>query len=744
MLQDLRYAARTLLRNAAFTPAAILSIALGIGAGTAVYSIADTVFLRPLPYPQPGRLPWVGAHYPFAKMEFLGSPDYVAWRRDNHVFENLAATQFAGGQIMLLNAPYPAELHDIRVSANFLRTLGIHPALGRDFTESEENPSGPKVVLLTNRVWQQQFHKDPNIVGRSISLDGSPYTIAGVLPASFEFPVDLKLDILTTLPISPTLSYRDRSVAIWTVYGRLKPSVTISQARADIEHLFAQSRRGMPGMFKGATLNLEPLQQHRIGDANKLLSLLVGAVTCLLLITCANISNLLLAKWSARSGELAIRAAIGAGRARLARQLFTEAGLLTALGTAFGMALAFGLLRSFVHYAGNELPRMSEVTLDARVFGIAFLVAFITTLLFGGLPALQAARLDIQTALQESGRIGLARSYHFAKRALVAAEVALCLILLCGSALLLESLWHLRNDRLGFEPERILALTIPLKGTKLAGSDRAALVNEIMEFARHIPGTEAVSQSECTPLTPGPITRTISRSDRPMPEPFHRGDNIHVCGTDPDYAAAAGLHILRGRWFSEADSQHPNSVAAINEVAARMYFPGEDTIGKQFIRAENGWRTIIGVVSDSKNLGLDAPPAPEAFLNGPVYAESTELQFVIRHIGDPHMLESALAAKLRSMDSGLIAKFEPLTETISQMSSGATFNAVLVGSFALIAFLAAVIGVYGVLASAVTQRTHEIGIRIALGGESHRIFRLVLREGFAPVFVGSPLASWRH
>lgn len=735
--QDLRYAVRSLLHNRAFTVAAILSISLGVGAGTAVYSIADTVFLRPLPYNHPEQLIWVAIHFTKMKMEFLGSPEYVAWRRDNHAFESLAATGRSGGDTMLLNGQDAAEVRYARVSANFLRTLGIHLAIGRDFEGPEELPNGPKAVLLSEHLWEEHFHRDTTLIGKSIEMDGQPYTVIGVLPRGFQFPMDVKIDVLTTLPVSATANWHDRSVMTWAAYGRLKPGVSMAQARAAIAVLFEQNKAGMPApLRRGTEIVVEPLQQHRVGNARLLLSVLIGAVTCLLLIACANVSNLLLARWSARSGEFAIRTAIGAGRMRLARQLLTEAALLTFAGCVSGMLLAFVVLRGFVHYAGNELPRMNEVAADARVFGIGLLLSLFITLLFAGLPSLQAGRLDIQRVLQQSERVGFVAGSRLLKRALIAGEMALCLILLSGAALLLETLWHLRNDRLGFEPEHVLSISIPLKGTKLESGGRAALVSELLDFARHIPGVQDATQTECTPLTAGLLTQTFSRSDRALPEAFHVGDSIHVCGTGPDYAAAAGLRILRGRFFSDKDFDHPNTLVVLNETATHRFFPSEDAIGKQIMGAAGQWRTVIGIVSDSKNLGLDAPAGPQAFYNGMTYPESTKLEFLVRSIGDQHALESAIASKLRFIDSGLIAEFKPVSKTIAEMSGGATFNAILVASFAAVAFLMAVIGVYGVLAFAVSQRTREIGIRIALGGGRDRIFRLVLSEGIGPVFVG--------
>jgi predicted permease len=735
--QDLCYAARTLRHSPAFTIAAVLSLALGIGASTAVFSIADAIFLRPLPYSHAEQLMWVG--YNISSLgAFLASPDYVAWRRDNTVFQQLAATQWNGSQKMVLNGADPTEVYAARVSANFLATFGVHPALGRSFTSREELPNGAKAVLLSNNLWRSHFGAKKDIVGQNVTLDGQPYMIAGVLPPSFAFPMDVKVDVITTLPVSPTASHHDISMGKWAVYGRLKDDVSVSQARADLERLLARSRADMPIMFRSdTTIVVEPLQKHRVGDAKLLLSILLGAVSCLLLISCLNVSNLLLARWSARSGELAVRAAIGAGRLRLAKQLLTEAGLLTLLGCVLSTGLVVVILRGFVHYAQGELPRLSEVTADTRVLGIGTLVSLLTTLTCAGLPVFRAGRVDIQRSLQESGRTAAATNFAFAKRALVVAEVALSLILLSGAALLLETLWHLRNDRLGFRPEQILTITIPLKGTKIENHHRDEFAGAILAFARRLPGTEGAAQTECTPLSGGSMGLTFSRSDRPLPEAFHRGDGIRLCGVGDGYDQASGVRLVRGRFFTQSDFVRPGTLAVINGATARAYFPGEDPIGKQILRSPDGlWKTVVGVVADTKNGGLDSAPVPQAFVNGPVWSGETELLLIIRSSADPHALEAAIAKEARTFDPGLFLSFASLDDTIGDMTAGPRFNSILLSTFAAIALLMAVIGVYGVLSFAVTQRTHEIGIRIALGAERIRILGLVFQEGAMLVFIG--------
>jgi predicted permease len=741
--QDVEYAVRSMRRTPLFTTAVVLSLGIGIGATTVVFSVADTVYLRPLPYRAPNELMFVAMR--MFKMEMVPAPDYVAWRKDKSAFLQLAGMQFHGGNAAILGDRDPVEVRVTRVSSNFLTTLGIEPVLGRNFEEREELPNAPLTALLTGGLWRKHFQARPDILGHDVVLDGFAYQVIGVLPPSFILPFEVPTDILTTLPISPTASHHDRGLAIWTVIGRLRPGVTQAQALARVKTLFAASKADAPEIFRDdVSLMVEPLQYRMAGNASTLVLVLVGAVGCLLLIACANVANLLLARWSVRSGEFAIRAAIGAGRGRLVRQLLTETAVLNAMGLIVGMALVYVGLRGVVYYAAGSLPRLSELRADERIFGIALAISVLTMVLFSVLPALRVGSADVQTVLAHAVRPGLSGGYRNARRALVAGEVALSVVLLSGAALMLQTLWHMQHDHLGFSPERVMSVSIPLRGANKA--KRKALTEEILADIERIPGTLAVSWSECTPLTTGSMSASFTRSDRPLPKPWDRVDSVAGCAIGPGYLQASGTRLVRGRTFVATDYDHPQTVALVNEALAHRFFSGEDPIGHRIDghgndpddpHARSGWKTIIGVVADSKNQGLTQPTAPQMFVNDLALFEGSDMTFAVRYAGDERLLINAVRGKLLQTEPELLAKFEALDQAIDHLSAGSRFNGALVASFAAVAFLMAVIGVYGVLALAVAQRAQEIGIRVALGAGPRSVKGLVLKEAALLLVIGT-------
>ena len=735
--QDLRYAARVLQRGRAFTFAAVLSLALGIGAATAVFSIYDTIFLRPLPYKDPGQLAWISIHSPSMGIDLVPSPNYVAWRRDNSTFQQLAATQVTFANMMVLGGPNPAEVYAGRVSANFFETFGVVPAAGRTF-RPEEELHGPQAAMLTDHFWREHFRARRNVLGTTLTLDGYPFTIVGILPKSFVYPVDVKVDVLFTLAISPTASLRDRSVMAFSVFGRLKPRVTMAQARADLTTQFDTAKKDFPAFFRGNSLVLESLRDYRTGNVGKFLYLLMAAAACLLAIACANVANLLLARWGARARELAVRAAIGAGRGRLARQLFTEVALLIAAGTAVAMLFVTAALRGFVHFAGTELPRLNEVATDFRVFGIAVAVALLTAVVFGALPALRAGRIDPQTVLQHAGRTGVSGGHRFLRRALVTLEVALSVVLLSCASLLFETLWHMQNDHLGFQPEHVLTVSIPLRGKSFDTPARQAVGSDILAYLRRIPGTEAVSLADCSPISAGVKSFTFSRADRPLPESFGLSRTLGACAADPEYLQATGIRLVQGHFLTDDDLHRPGTAAVLNEAAARAFFPGESPLGKQILGGRAGaWKTVVGVIADTKNRGLNHPAAPEVFLNDPAPSGFADLSFVVRTLAREDAFARALQEEMRGGHPGLLTKVETLDQAIDQLTASPRFDTVLLAAFAAIAFLMAIVGVYGVLAFSVTQRRAEIGIRMALGASPGAVLALVMREGAVLVALGA-------
>lgn len=734
--QDLEYALRSARRAPAFGAAVVLSLALGIGAATVVFSVADTVYLRPLPYPASADLMFVAMR--MFGMQMVLSPDYVAWRREHSAFQELAAMQFHGGNPATLEDHDPVEVHVTRVSYNFLTTLGVQPEIGRSFRQNEELPTAHRTALMTDALWRNRFGSRRDIAGRNIVLDGVAYQVIGVLPRSFVMPLQPPTDILTTLPVRPAIGHHDRDLATWTVIGRLRPGVTQAQALASLQAMFAASKADAPKIFRNdVTVMIEPLRRRMSGDARTLILVLACAVGCLLLIACANVANLLLSRWNARSRELAVRAAIGAPRVRLVRQLLTETAVWCAAGTAVAMALVATGLQSMVHFAAGSLPRLNEVRADGRVFAIALGVSLVTMLLFGILPALRAGRVDIQTVLQHAGHTGMSSGHRGMRRALVAGEVALSIVLLWGAVLLLETLWRMQHDHLGFAPDHVVSVSIPLRDAK-AKANRKQLTAEMLDTIRGVPGITAASWAECTPLTGGPEAVMFSRSDRPLPKPWDRGETVAGCAVGPEYFEAAGMRLVRGRAFTETDYDHPKTLAIVNEALARHYFPGEDPIGHQIDGGRSGgWKVVIGVVADSKNHGLNQPPAPQMFLNDLAVYQGSDMAFVVRYVGPEALLTDTVRAKLREVAPGLLANFETLPQAVGRMSAGSRFDGILVGSFAAMAFLMAIVGVYGVLAFAVTQRSQEIGIRVALGAGPRRVQALVLREGAALVAIGT-------
>jgi putative ABC transport system permease protein len=707
-MNDLKFASRTLLRNPSFTIAAILALALGVGATTSIFSVVDAVLLRPLPYPDGDRLVSVSTHFPGQDFYFVPSWDYLEWARANEIFEAYAGI----GRIW--DEPLPdgsISVRAARVTPNLLDVLQISPMLGRRFVSDDARPDVSGPVIISYALWQSRFASDKNVLAKSIRFDGALRQIAGVLPPNFIFPSNLRVDALVPVKIDIE-GQKDRRVgAAWDTIGRRKPGVSLSQARANFETLFAATRAAWPKMYRNdVQLIVQPFRDRLTGNVRTVLLILLTGVGCVLLIACANVANLLLARATSRQREISTRAALGASRFRLIRQLLTESLLISSIGGAAGIFIAAAAVRALRVIGPEDFPRIAEVTVDLRVLAFALFAALATGIVFGLAPALSATRPVARFA--RSGPRGL----------LVAAEIALSLTLLIGASLMFQSLWRLQHKNVGFEPERLLTASI----------SQPLSLDEIRRHVGSIPGVATIGFADSVHPNFGTSSITFSREGQPLPEGWHRGDTMIVGHVSPGYFDALGIPLIRGRYFTDADS--PTNAAIVNQTLVRTYFPGEDPIGKKIDLIQKAPKTIVGVVADVKNHGLNSTPLPE--MDNPLPQSQAGVSIIVRTFGDPLFTASAVRQELHQLDPRMFVTVRTMNQQFDEMTARPRFNGLLFGSFAAIALLLAVVGVYGVISFTVARRTQEIGIRMALGADATRVVRLVLRDALIPTSIG--------
>ncbi len=707
---DLRYGARNLRLNKSFSLTAILALAAGIAATTAIFSVVDTVLLRPLPYPQPDRLVAVSAWLEF---DSVVSAEYLAWAGTNRVFASYAATAANYDRAPLATGGDPVLVTVKRVTANFLDTLGVQPLVGRGFRPEDINPGGRFPMLISYGLWQRYFNGDRNVVGRSAVFDGVPREITGVLPRNFYFPTGVPVDALVPIKVDIGKVRARLTMGMWHTIGRLKPGVSLQQARANMRALFAVSAAAYPRMYRhDVRVRVIPLQEWLTGNVRLSLLVLVAGVCSVLLIACANVANLLLARAAGRRQEIAIRAALGASRWRLIRQLLTESALLAAAGGAGGVALAMVAVAWLRRGGPQDLPRLAELAVDARVMAFAVAISAATGVVFGLAPAFSASRPPSRFA--RSGPRGF----------LIAAELALSVTLLIAAGLMFQSLRRLQHKHVGFVPERLITATLPPR------TERAALAARVMA----IPAVESTAFSDSLPPTGGSSYITFSREGRPLPEPGHRGDSMIVRHVGPAYFSTLRIPLLRGRLFSSHDE--PGAVAVVNQALARAYFPGEDPIGKRIDLLPRGasGRIVVGIVGDVKNEGLNREPDPEMYR--PLGGSERAIHLIVRTLGDPSRATAALRQELRAADPQAVATVRTFEQQFDQMTAGPRFQGAMFGSFAAVALLLAGIGIYGVVSFTVARRRREIGIRLALGADGPRVGRMVLSELLIPTVSG--------
>ncbi len=756
VLADVRQAFRMMRQSPAFAIIAITALALGIGANTAIFTVVNKVLLQPLPYPQPDRLMRLGRQFPNGNGYSNSIPKYMVWR-NNNVFSAMTLYDQGGPGLNLSTGDRPVQIKALHVSADFFKVFGVSPLRGRTFTASEDAPNGPKAALMNEKLWRTRFASDPRILGKTVVLNAEPYTVVGLIPASFV--ADPPADVWIPLQADPASTNQGHFLS---VAARLKEGATPEQARAEMKLLGERFRRAYPKwMDKTESVAVTPMREAVVSDVRTALLVLVAAVVFVLLIACGNVANLLLARAAGRQRELAIRAAIGASRKRIIRQLLTESVILASLGGAIGLVLGAWGVRALLLLVPGNIPRLPDAEerqslfslLDWRIAVFTLIVSFLTGIVFGLFPALHISKPDVSSTLKEaSSRSGTGRRQNRARKVLVGAEMALALVLLTGAALLVQTFAGLSKSNSGIDPHHVLTMQTSLAGGSYSTTSKAGNFSvQVIRRIESLPGVDAAAVSVGLPgQTQIDLPFTIA-GQQPKAGQMYSGDEQYRFAS-PHYFAVFRIPLLRGRLFTTTDAGNSAGVMLINQSMAKKYWPKQNPVGQVMVIAkglgpqfEDLPRQIIGVVGDVRETGPGDADVPVMYVpqsqipDGLTQlANSTiPLAWSIRTSMDPNSLRVGIEREFRAVDGQMpVSKIRTMEEVMADSVARQHFNMLLLSIFAAIALTLAAIGIYGLMSYTVEQQTQELGIRMALGAGKNHVLNLILRQGMTPALVG--------
>ncbi len=745
LVRDVQYAGRTLRKNLGFTWVAVLSLALGIGANAAIFGIFHAVLVRPLPYRNPDRLLWLTQVSQNSPDGFVLTPEFVAWRGSNRVFEGLIA--WSDEQFNLTGAGSPERIVGASVTADFLSALGIQPALGRGFLPADDGVNAGRTALLTHELWQRHFGSDRAVVGRTVLLNDTSCTVVGVLPLGFRFPGDIRPDILVTSRLPAQPDWGAQTMVGLRVIGRVREGITTHRAVADLSAISARYEADMPGWLRGmrkegATARGVPLQQELVGDTRPALLVLLGAVSLFLLIACVNVANLQLGRATVRRREIGLRVALGASHARIARSLVTENLMLAGLAGIAGIVVAVGLLHVLRLAPGVPLRDPNDLQAGWVLGATAFMLSTLCGLGVGLVPALMSPKIDLHEVLKPGSHSLLSGRGTGVRSILVLAQVALVLILLLGSGLCLRSLQNVLAVDPGFQANRVVTARMTLPGSRYSSRlQLASFSHSLVEGVRTLPGVDAVATSNALPLTGYTLGAGILVDGEPEPPPGQR-PNSPVLTVSPEYFRAMGIRLLAGRPFDDRDVENGSRVAIVNLCFAKRFFSSGDVVGRRVRYGPSpGWTTIVGVAGDVRHAGREKAAQSELFV--PVSQRPSHIvNLIVRSKSDSSSLASSLRSAVWAIDKDLpVYDIATLEERLWRSGEGRAVQTLLLTSFALLAMCLAAVGIYGVVSEAVSRRTAEIGLRIALGAEGRDVLRMVMRHSFVLAISGIGVGS---